>query len=150
LAEKVPPGAARGFQCRNCLEFINPTLTNCPYCGAVVELDVPEATHSQTILAQAGSEARILKMLAQAELVCFVLSFVPFASFALYGFMILLPGVPMLWVRWWVKYHNLQTSGQDYENAKRDVIAAAVIWSGVIAVWMAAGVLQSWQSWLMN
>lgn len=89
-------------------------------------------------------------MLARAELVCFVLSFVPFASFALYGFMILLPGVPMLWVRWWVKYHNLQTSGQDYENAKRDVIAAAVIWSGVIAVWMAAGVLQSWQSWLMN
>ena len=128
------------LQCRNCLEIINAALTNCPYCGAVVE---PDAAQTEPTLAQAAGDARILKLLARAELVLFVLGFVPYLSFAFFGFLILLVGVPALCVRWWIKYRKLRSAGREYESAQGDAIAAALLWSGVIVVWLAAGVLQS-------
>lgn len=127
-------------QCRNCLEIINAALTNCHYCGALVE---PDATPTEPTLAQAAGDARILKLLARAELVLFVLSFFPYLSFAFFGFLILLVGVPALCLRWWIKYRPLRGAGRDYETAQSDVIAAAWLWSGIIVVWLAAGLLQS-------
>lgn len=135
------------FQCRNCLEIINPALTNCHYCGAVVETD---AAQTEPTLSQAAGDARILKLLARAELVFFVLSFFPYLSFAFFGFLILLAGVPALCVRWWIKYRKLRSVGREYENARGDAVAAALLWSGVIAVWLAASVLQSLQSWMLG
>lgn len=133
--------SSQSFQCRNCLEIINAALTNCPYCGAVVE---PEAAQTVPTLAQAAGNACILKLLARAELVLFVLGFVPYLSLAFFGFLILLVGVPALCLRWWIKYRTLRGAGREYETAQSDVIAAALLWSGVIAVWLAAGAIQSW------
>ncbi|HMV86656.1 MAG TPA: hypothetical protein PLD20_25265 [Blastocatellia bacterium] len=130
------------LQCGNCLERINAALTNCPYCGAVVE---PYAdAQPEPTAAQAAADARILKLLARVELVFFVLSFFPLTHLAFFGFAILLFGVPVLWLRWWIKYRRLRSAGSEYELAKGNAIAAALLWSSVIIVWLAAGTIQSW------
>ena len=131
------------FQCQNCREFINTELTNCPYCGVILNLEAATAAaDNQSNVAKACSDANFLKIMARALVLFFVLSFVPFLPLVGYGSLILFLAVPVMLVRWWIKYRKLQTADPDYEKAKRDTIIAAVIWSGVIVLWIAAGVIQ--------
>ena len=132
------------FQCQNCREFINTGLTNCPYCGVMINLEAATAAADvQANVAKACSDANFLKIAARALAVFFGLSFVPFLPMVGLASLIMLIVVPILLVRWWVKYRNLQTADQDYEKARRETIIAAVIWSGVIVVWLAASVIQA-------
>ena len=131
------------FQCQNCREFINTGLTNCPYCGVMINLEAATAAaDNQANVAKACSDANFLKLMARALAGFFLLSFVPFVPLVGWGSLILFIAVPIMLVRWWIKYRNLQTSDPDYERARRDTIIAAVIWCAVVVVWVAANVIQ--------
>jgi len=125
------------FQCQNCREFINTSMTNCSYCGVAINAEAATAAADvQANVAKACSDANYLKIMARALGVFYLLNLIPFLPLVGWGFLVLLIGVPIMMVRWWVKYSKLQTSDADYEKAKRDTIIAAVIWSALAVLWM--------------
>ncbi len=132
-------------QCQNCLEFVSSSLTNCRYCGAVISFETaPVEDDAQSKIAQAGRDGKFLKFMSRALAVCFIaLAFSVFSKLALAGFLILLVVVPLLLIRWWAKYRNLQTEDQAYETAKGDAVLSAVTWCGIVFVWLAASAIQS-------
>ena len=80
---------------------------------------------------QSCSDASYLKVMAIAILVAFVLSFAPFVGFPGYwGSIFLLFAVPVMLVRWWVKFGSLQTNESDFSRARGTVIA--ISFPGVI------------------
>lgn len=136
---------AQTVQCQNCLEFVNSSLTNCRYCGAVIGSENATAEEdAQSKIAQAIRDGNFLKLLLRVLAVCFIaLTFSIFSKVALAGFLILLVVVPLLQIRWWAKYRNLQTEDADYQTAKRETIMSAVVWCGIVFVWLAASAIQS-------
>jgi hypothetical protein len=143
VAENFSDNQSQVIQCHLCREFINCLLTNCPYCGAVVGalavIPGPEIN-------DARKEAILIKVMARAlaaALLAVVMSFLE--KYALASFLLLLIAEPIMLIRWWVKYRNIQTSDDRYETARHDVRAAAVLWCGVIVVWLGASVILSWR-----
>ncbi len=132
-------------QCQNCLEFVSSSLTNCRYCGAVLgDENATSAEDAQSNIAHACRDGKFLKLMSRALAVCFIaLTFSIFSKLALAGFLILLVAMPILLIRWWIKYRSLQTEDQDYQEAKRETIMLAVIWCGTVFVWLAASAIQS-------
>lgn len=145
MPQDFSPGQPQVFQCQNCREFINTSMTNCPYCGVEISLEAATAAADvQSKVAKACSDANFLKIMARALAIFFLASLVPFVGgIAGWGFLFLLIAVPVMLVRWWIKYSGIQTSDQDYEGAKRNTIISAVTWCGVVVVWLAASVIQA-------
>ncbi|MGH9842968.1 MAG: hypothetical protein ACREEM_29880 [Blastocatellia bacterium] len=136
---------AQVFQCLNCREMINVSLANCPYCGVAIN---PETAHAaadnQAIVAQACSNASYLKIMARAMVGFFLFSFVPFVGgIGSWGFLAMLVIIPIVMVRWWVKYRNLQTGDPDFDKARRDTIVALAIWSAMVVVWIVISMIQA-------
>jgi hypothetical protein len=59
----------------------------------------------------------------------FLLTLVPFMGLAgIGGYYVLLVLVPILVIRWWVRFASIQTDDPDYRSAKRNVLIASAIW----------------------
>jgi len=144
MAYSISLNQPQVFQCQNCREFINTSMTLCTYCGVTINASAAAAAADiQTSVANACSEASFLKIMARAQVAFFVFSLIPLiGGFAGWGFLFLLIAVPVMLIRWWVKYRNLQTGDKDYEKAKRNTIIAAVIWSAGVVVWLVISALQ--------
>lgn len=143
MAQDFSLGQAQVFQCPNCREFINASMANCSYCGVAINYEsAMAAADVQAKVGQACSDASYLKITARALVLFYALSWVPFLPLVGWGSLILMIAVPVMLVRWWVKYSKLQTGDPDYEKAKRDTIIAAVIWSAVIAISFIAFAIQ--------
>lgn len=136
---------AQVFQCRICREMIHVSMANCPYCGVEVHPEAAQAAaDNQATVAQACSTASYLKTMARAMVGFLLFSFVPFVGgFGSWGFLAMLVIIPIVLIRWWIKYRNLQTGDPDFETARRDTIVALVIWSGMVVVWIALGMIQA-------
>lgn len=136
MAQDFALNQPQAFQCPNCREFINASMSNCSYCGVAINYDSAiAAANIQSKVGQACSDASYLKITARAFVVFYLLSWVPFLPLVGWGSLILFIAVPVMLIRWWVKYSKLQTADPDYEKAKRDTIIAAVIWSALTALW---------------
>ncbi|HQR31162.1 MAG TPA: hypothetical protein PLK30_00390 [Blastocatellia bacterium] len=83
-------------------------------------------------------------VMSRALAVCFIaLTFSFLTTLALAGFLILLVAVPLMQVRWWMKYGRLPTEDMAYQQARRETIVSAVVWCGVLLVWLFASVIQT-------
>ncbi len=132
------------FQCHRCREIINASLTNCPYCGAVVNHDAEITDDVQSLSRKAHGHAYLLKIMARALAGFFLaLSLSFFDEVSLPGFLLLLIVLPGLLIGWWVKYRALRAGGQNHTSAKHDAVIATVIWCGVLVAWLAASLIQS-------
>lgn len=81
-------------------------------------------------LNQACSDASYLRTMAGSMLVFLLLSFLPLVGFvAMIGFYFLAVAVPVLMIRWWVKFGSLTSDDRDWGRAKRTVLIATGIWS---------------------
>ncbi|MBP6820296.1 MAG: hypothetical protein KA368_02070 [Acidobacteria bacterium] len=145
MAEDSLSNQEQTVQCQNCLEFINASLTNCRYCGAVVSLENPPAEgNAKTKVADASRDGYLLTIMARALAVCFIaLTFSILSKLALAVFLILLVAVPLMLVRWWVKYRGLQTEEHNYRMARLNTIKAAVVWGAILLLWLFVSVIQS-------
>lgn len=143
MAQDFALNQPQTFQCPNCREFINASMGNCSFCGAAINYETAlAAADIQAKVGQACSDASYLKITARALVVFYLLSWIPFLPLVGWGALILMIAVPVMLVRWWVKYGKLQTGDPDYEKAKRDTIIAAVIWSALIALWFILAAVQ--------
>jgi len=145
MGQDFPHNQSQGFKCRICDESIDPSLTNCPYCGAVIgsaESEIPSPSSSD----KACKEATILKVMARALAVSFLaVAMSVVEGLAFFAFITLLISVPVMLIRWWMKYRNLPPTNPGYARARQEVSFAAVIWVGVIIVWLSASLILSWR-----
>jgi hypothetical protein len=119
---------ARVFQCPVCKETIDTSAQKCRFCSAPIDAGAAEAAAvAMAKVNQACSDASFLKVMAGAILLFFVLSFVPFVSFLGYwGLIFLCFAVPVMMVRWWVKFGRIQTNESDFSRARGTVIAISI------------------------
>lgn len=138
-------GQPEVFQCPNCQEFINTSMAQCSYCGVSVNYESAQAAAGvQRQVGQACSDASYLKIMARAQIVFYALSWIPFVGgFAVWGWLFLVFAIPIMLIRWWVKFRALQTADPDFENARRTTIVALVIWSVMMIIWFVVGVINA-------
>jgi hypothetical protein len=120
----------RVFECPNCRETINTSVSKCPYCSAPVDPQAAEVAAELTSkVSRACSDASYVRILAGSLIGFWLLAFVPFMGLVgLVGYYVLLVLVPVLAIRWWVRFSSIGSDDPDYRRAKRNVGIALVIW----------------------
>jgi hypothetical protein len=135
--EAMSSAKVRVFQCPNCKEYINTSVSRCGFCGAPVDaLAAEEAAENTAQVNQACSEANYLKIMARALPGFYLLSWVPFlGGIGTLGSLGLFVVIPVMAGLWWSRFRALQTGDPDYKQAKRSVGVALAIWGATVAVW---------------
>lgn len=126
----------RTFPCTNCREFINESMRQCPFCGAPVDPAAAQAAaEMQEQINRACNDASMIRNLAGALWLCFLLYFAPFvgclAGVTLLGLFFL---VPVRLLIWQSSYGGLKTADVDYRTAKRNALTALVLWGLMLVV----------------
>src|SRR5690348_14617492 len=100
--ESAVPEMVRVFQCPNCKEYINTSMTECKFCGAPVDhnsAEVEGVIQSQT--GNACNDASYLKIVARVTVTIYLLSWVPLVGgFFGIAFLVMMIVVPIMGIRW--------------------------------------------------
>ena len=120
----------RTYPCPSCREFINDSMTTCPFCSAPVDPQVAQAAvEAQEKVNRACNDASLIRNLAGVMWLCFFVRFMPLfgcaAGIAMLIFVIL---IPVRLVLWQMRFGNIQTSDVDYRTAKRNALIALGLW----------------------
>lgn len=125
----------RTFPCPNCNEIINDTMETCRYCSAPVDRQAAAvAAELQSKVNQACSDASYLKTAAFLMWAFLGLSFIPFIPLVSWGFIGMFVVVPILIIRWQVKFGSIQTKDPDYPQARRSKNLALILWLAALFV----------------
>jgi hypothetical protein len=124
----------RTYPCPSCREFVNDSMTTCPFCSAPLDPQVAlSAVEAQEKINRACNDASLIRNLAGVMWVCFFLRFLPFISCpAGIAMLILFLLVPVRLVMWQMRFGSIQTSDVDYKQGKRNVLIALGLWALVI------------------
>ena len=121
----------RSFPCPGCSEFINTSKTSCPFCSTPIDaVAAQSAAEVQEKVNDAYNDASHLRIIAGVYLLLLILGRVPFLSTAARlgsfgGFL----AVPILFVRWHIKYAGINTTDPDYARAKKLKNIALLMWA---------------------
>ncbi len=117
------------FPCPNCGETINTSVSQCTFCSAAIDHSAALASAAETSrISNACSDASYLKVMAWAVLAFFGVLFVPFISLAgLVGLWFLRIAIPVMVIRWWIKFGAIKTPDTDFKMAKRSAIIVGVL-----------------------
>jgi hypothetical protein len=126
------------FMCPNCKETINTSDSQCPFCSTCIDHDQAQAAAElMAKINQACSDGSYLKIMAGMLLIFFLLRYVPFLGLiGSAGFYFLLIAVPVMAIRWWIKFGAIRTRDSGFRTARFAVIASgafAVVIGGVVA-----------------
>jgi hypothetical protein len=128
--------AVHVFPCPNCRETINTSMQQCPFCSAPIDGAAAEVSAGETSrVSQACSDASYLKIMLTSLIGFGLLVFVPFLGGAgLIGFVFVKYAVPVMTIRWWIKFGKLKTSDPDFRTARGTVILVSAVSFLVLAV----------------
>jgi len=118
------------FPCPNCNETINTSMQQCKYCSAPIDHAAAEAAAAETSrISQACSDASYLRIMLGLLLPFFALIFVPLLSLiGAAGFWFLKIAIPVMLIRWWVKFGKIKTIDPDFSKARGTTFLVAGIW----------------------
>lgn len=135
------------FQCANCREFINTTMTSCKFCHAPV--DAAAAQKLVTLQGQvnwACNEANLVRWLATALPITFVVGFLPLLGGVGYrAFRLLLLGLLVAIIHWQFAYAKLQTNDADFPVAEKRILTSTIIWGVMFAGWIVLLIVKLWR-----
>ncbi len=117
------------FPCPNCRETINTSMPQCQFCGAAIDHASAELSAAETSrISQACSDAGYLKIMAWALIPGVLVLFVPFLSMAsALAIWFLRFAIPVMVIRWWIKFRDIKTSDPDFAAARRAAIIVSVV-----------------------
>jgi hypothetical protein len=126
--------AVNVFPCPNCKETINTSMQQCSFCSAPIDHAAAEQSAAATSrISSACSDASYLKIMAWSLLTFFVLFLFPFLGLAgIVGFWFLRIAIPVMCIRWWIKYGSVKTDDPDFSRARRAAIVVSIV--GVLAL----------------
>ena len=118
------------FQCPNCKQFINNTMTVCKYCSIQLDANlISGLIVGQEKADAAYNAASKLRILSGAMWVFFFVGFVPFLGYvATWAFYVIAVLIPILLLVWYAKYGNLKTIDAEFKTAKKYLHTAFFIW----------------------
>lgn len=132
------------FPCVSCKQIITDRDAACQYCGAPVDPAVARsAAETQDKVNQACSDASYLRTAAVGMWILLAISLVPFIPLVYYGFIFTFLVVIVLFVRWQVRFANINTSDPDYAKAKRNKNLSLILWLVALPVGFVAAPLLS-------
>jgi hypothetical protein len=122
-------GTVAVFPCPTCKETINTSIQQCPFCGTAIDHAVAEASAIETtMISRACSDASYLKIMMGILIPFGGLVFFPFLGLAgLVGFVFIKYAVPVMAVRWWIKYGRIKSQDLDLRRARKTVIVVSVV-----------------------
>jgi hypothetical protein len=109
------------FPCPSCGETINTSVQQCPFCSTPIDRSAAEQSAAETSrISQACSDASYLKIMAGCALTFFLLRFVPIlGTIGVMGFLFLEFAIPVMTVRWWIKFSKIKTDDPEFASAKQ-------------------------------
>jgi len=115
--------------CPNCKETINTSMRECPFCSAPIDRDVAEVSAAATSrISQACSDASYLRIMLGILIPFGIVIFFPFLGLlGLVGFVFIKYALPVMIVRWWIKYGRIKTTDPDFRRARKMVILVSTI-----------------------
>jgi len=121
--------AVHVLPCPNCGETINTSVQQCPFCSTPIDPAAAEVSAAATSrISQACSDASYLKILAWALVTFFCQIFVPFLGLVgIVGLWFLRIAIPVMVVRWWIKFGSIKTDDPDFARAKRAAIIVGIV-----------------------
>jgi endogenous inhibitor of DNA gyrase (YacG/DUF329 family) len=121
--------AVQVFPCPSCGETINTSVQQCPFCSAPIDRAEAEKSAAETSrISQACSDASYLKIMLAILIPFGILIFFPFLGLAgMLGFIFIKYAVPVMTIRWWIKYGRIKTTDSDFHNARGTVILVSAI-----------------------
>src|SRR5262245_34262222 len=131
------------FACPKCGEMINTSMAQCAYCSAPVDPQwATWAANAQATIASGFNYANIIKIIARALIVFFLVSFLPFIGFgAGIAFNIMILAFPILVLLWFSKYHwglqGIDKNHDDLKQARRRIMRASIIWGAMFLLRLA-------------
>jgi hypothetical protein len=119
------------FRCPSCREYINTDMTECRYCSAPVDpATAAQLAERQRAVNDAVSDAGNLRAYAGTCAGAFLISFLPLARCVAFPFFLVTAAViPVLLIRWQVRYSALSSSDSDFGEARRKWLAALGLWA---------------------
>jgi hypothetical protein len=111
----------RVLPCPNCKETINTSMRQCPFCSSPIDTAAAEVSaEAFGQVNQACSDASYLKIMTGCALAFFLLRFVPFLGLAgIAGFFFLEIAIPVMTIRWWIKFGPTKSDDPEFARAKR-------------------------------
>ena len=118
-------------------------MNYCRFCGVAIDPDQAQAAAAiQDQVGRACNDASYLKVMARAMPIFYLATWIPsfrvaaWAGVTSWAFLFLLFAIPIMSIRWWMKYQVIQTGDVDYEEAKNSTLVALVIWSVMVLIWI--------------
>jgi hypothetical protein len=133
MANNLSLSAADGnlgiMECPVCKQTIDASATQCRFCSSPIDpVTAQVAAEMMARVNQACSDASFLRTAAFSILVFFGVMFIPFMGLlGLVGYYFLLVAVPVLTIRWWVKFGRIQADDSDFRRARITVIVISVL-----------------------
>lgn len=121
--------AVEVFPCPTCHETINTNIRQCPFCSSPIDAATAQAAGAATtLISQACSDASYLKIMGWTLGSFFLIMFLPLIGLAAYlGMWFLRFAIPVMCIRWWIKFGRIQTDDPDYSRARNNATAVSVL-----------------------
>jgi hypothetical protein len=125
---------ARTLQCPGCKQLINTLMTECRYCGRLIDPQTAQAgADAQDRIHQACSDASYLRTAVTAMTMFYFVGWLPFiGAIGRVAFLFLLVAIPFVSIRWFVRVRNVQTTDPDFKKARSTMWVVIGIW----AIWL--------------
>jgi hypothetical protein len=117
------------IECPVCKQTIDASTTHCRFCSSPIDpVTAQAAAEKMAKVNQACSDASYLRTAAISIFVFFGVMFIPFLGLVgLVGYYFLLVAVPVLAIRWWVKFGGIQVDDSDFRRARITVIVISIL-----------------------
>jgi hypothetical protein len=127
------------IECPVCKQTIDASTTQCRFCSSPIDPATAQvAAEKMAKVNQACSDASYLRTAAISILVFIGVMFIPFMGLVgLFGYYFLLIAVPVLAIRWWVRFGRIQADDSDFRRARVTVIVISVLIAIPIAISLA-------------
>jgi polyferredoxin len=101
----------------------------CPFCSTPIDRAAAEISAAATSrISQACSDASYLKIMLGILIPFGAVIFFPFLGLlGLVGFVFIKYALPIMVIRWWIKYGRIKTSDPDFRKARGTVIWVSAI-----------------------
>lgn len=116
------------FSCPTCRETINTSVARCPYCSTPIDEAAAKLSAAETSkISQACSDASYLKVMLGILLPFGAVIFFPFLGlFGVAGFVFIKYALPVMLIRWWIRYGRIKTTDPDFRTARNTAAAVSV------------------------
>jgi hypothetical protein len=126
------------FRCPACREYINTDMAECRFCSAPVDPAVArQLAERQRVVNAAVSDAGNLRAYAGTCAGAFLVSFLPLARCVAFPFFLVTAIIlPVLFIRWQVRYGSVSSSDEDFREARRKWLVALGLWAAPVTVYL--------------